>query len=238
LIPFRNSENRYLASSSKDGDIRIWDSVLGQTLRILTGHTQSVTCLRWGGSGLIYSGSQDRTIKVWRPSDVSFLLLLCHYLGTLAILKFDFDSLLVLQGILCRTLEGHGHWVNTMGLSTDYVMRTGPFDPADAELRQLGGPTQHDGIQSILHSIPVPLSKFNHSPLIKLPQRFPFAPSIIILPTSDCIVIPIITVSGLQKLALERYESVRGVGDERLVSGSDDFTMMLWTPEKDKKSIG
>lgn len=33
--------------------------------RILTGHTQSVTCLRWGGDGLLYSASQDRTIKVW-----------------------------------------------------------------------------------------------------------------------------------------------------------------------------
>lgn len=34
---------------------------------------------------------------------------------------------------MCRTLEGHGHWVNTMALSTDYVMRTGAFEPADAE---------------------------------------------------------------------------------------------------------
>lgn len=36
------------------------------------------------------------------------------------------------QGVLCRTLEGHGHWVNTMALNTDYVMRTGAFEPAEA----------------------------------------------------------------------------------------------------------
>ena len=36
--------------------------------------------------------------------------------------------------MLCRTLQGHGHWVNTMALSTDYVMRTGAFDPAKATL--------------------------------------------------------------------------------------------------------
>ena len=44
----------------------------------LTSHTMSVKCLKWGGSGLIYSASQDRTIKVWRTSD----------------------------GALCRTLQG------------------------------------------------------------------------------------------------------------------------------------
>lgn len=26
--------------------------------------------------------------------------------------------------MLCRTLEGHAHWVNTLALSTDYILRT------------------------------------------------------------------------------------------------------------------
>jgi WD40 repeat protein len=59
----------------------------------LTSHTMSVKCLKWGGGGLIYSASQDRTIKVWRTTD----------------------------GALCRTLQGHGHWVNVLALNTDYV---------------------------------------------------------------------------------------------------------------------
>lgn len=66
----RNPECRYLASSSKDCSIRIWDTVLGRYDKILTGHTQSVTCVKWGGDGLLYSSSQDRTIKVWRAKDV------------------------------------------------------------------------------------------------------------------------------------------------------------------------
>lgn len=36
--------------------------------------------------------------------------------------------------MLCRSLEGHGHWVTTLALSSDYVMRTGAFDPKDAEV--------------------------------------------------------------------------------------------------------
>ena len=42
------------------------------------------------------------------------------------------------QGVLCRTLQGHGHWVNTMALSTDYSLRTGAFDPADNTLSHRG----------------------------------------------------------------------------------------------------
>jgi len=33
------------------------------------------------------------------------------------------------DGILCRTFSGHAHWVNNIALSTDYVLRTGPFHP-------------------------------------------------------------------------------------------------------------
>merc|ERR1719300_1794823 len=78
----------------------------GQSVKVLTGHTASVTSVRWGGGGLLYTASQDRTIKVWRAAD----------------------------GSLCRTLQGHGHWVNVLALNTDYVMRTGAFDPKDAKV--------------------------------------------------------------------------------------------------------
>ncbi|XP_014244132.1 notchless protein homolog 1 isoform X2 [Cimex lectularius] len=152
--PFHsNPECRNFASSSKDGDIRIWDSALGKCIRILSNHTKSVTSLLWGGAGLIYSGSQDRTVKVWRAED----------------------------GILCRTLEGHAHWVNTLALNTDFVLRSGSF-----------------------------LLKNN-------------------VDTSDKI--------SMQRLAKIRFDEVCGHDGERLVSGSDDFTMFLWRPGTEKKPI-
>ena len=40
----------------------------------------------------------------------------------------------------------------------------------------------------------------------------------------------------LLKNAEQRYDSVRG-DNERLVSGSDDFTLFLWYPEKEKKCV-
>jgi ribosome assembly protein 4 len=97
---------RYLASSSKDATIKIWDTVLGTPLRTMSSHVRSVTCIRWGGSDLIYSSSQDGTVKVWRAGD----------------------------GVLCRTLQGHGMWVNFLALNVDYVLRTGAFDPSKASI--------------------------------------------------------------------------------------------------------
>ena len=44
--------------------------LLCKVVMVLSGHTHSVTGIKWGGEGLIYTASQDRTIKVWRAKDV------------------------------------------------------------------------------------------------------------------------------------------------------------------------
>ncbi|GIY33527.1 notchless protein homolog 1 [Caerostris extrusa] len=71
----RNGACRHIASASKDCTVRVWDVLMGHTLFVLSSHTGSVTCVRWGENGLIYSGSQDRTIKVFRGSDVRKIFL-------------------------------------------------------------------------------------------------------------------------------------------------------------------
>ncbi|KAL6129956.1 hypothetical protein ACLB2K_068338 [Fragaria x ananassa] len=137
---------RRFVSAGKDGDARIWDITLKKCVMSLTGHTLAITCVKWGGDGFIYTGSQDCTIKVWETT----------------------------QGKLIRELKGHGHWVNTLALSTEYVLRTGAYD--------------HTG------------KKQYSSP------------------------------EEMKKAALERYNKMKGKAPERLVSGSDDFTMFLWEP--------
>ncbi|KAL3828039.1 hypothetical protein ACJIZ3_016841 [Penstemon smallii] len=140
---------RRFVSASKDGDARIWDTTLKKCVICLTGHTLAITCVKWGGDGVIYTGSQDCTIKMWETT----------------------------QGKLIRELKGHGHWVNSLALSTEYVLRTGAFD--------------HTGKQ---YSSP----------------------------------------EEMKKVALERYNKTKGSVPERLVSGSDDFTMFLWEPAVSK----
>jgi len=135
-----------LASAGRDASIRIWDIIKSHTLFVLSGHTASVSALklyleilffkvtdiRWSGNDLIYSGSQvmfnkkhisihklkDRTIKVWRTND----------------------------GVLCRTLEGHAHWINTLASNVDYVLRIGSFSPEeDSKQKQISISNTHPG---------------------------------------------------------------------------------------------
>lgn len=70
-----NPDHPRLATASKDATVRVWDWKMKSTLMTLAGHTSAVTCVKWGGGnqhpqGVIYTASQDRTIKIWDPTKV------------------------------------------------------------------------------------------------------------------------------------------------------------------------
>jgi ribosome assembly protein 4 len=146
--------SRKFCSGSKDGTVKVWEAATRRHVCSMGSHSAGVTAVLWGGDGLIYSAARDCTINVWRAKD----------------------------GSMVRTLRGHGHWVNTMSLSTSYALKTGAFD--------------HKG------------------------QR----------PASD---------DQAKKAALDRYIEAKGgqTAPERLVTGSDDFTLCLWEPGRDKNAI-
>lgn len=161
--PLHVSTKPWLATGAKDSSIRLWDVRSGGCLKVLSSHTGPVMVLRWGGgsgehkSGVLYSGSRDRVVKVWDPED----------------------------GRLLQDLKGHAHWVNSLALNTDDVIRTGAFEH----------PYFDDG--------PVPT-----------------------------------TAEGRQARALERYKKrIETVGGEKLLSGSDDFTLFLWSPLVSRKPV-
>lgn len=60
-----NAPCRRFVTSSKDGDARIWDTALKKCVICLSGHTLAVTCVKWGGDGVIYTGyaSLDFTFR-------------------------------------------------------------------------------------------------------------------------------------------------------------------------------
>ncbi|CDY50395.1 BnaC09g28860D [Brassica napus] len=150
-------DGKHLVSGSKSGELCCWNPKKGELDgNPLTGqkkwipgiswepsppygHTLAVTCVKWGGDGIIYTGSQDCTIKMWETTQGRLILLYCVYF------MFCFFCL----------LYGHGHWVNSPALSTENE---------------------------------------------------------------------------------ERYNQAKGDSPERLVSGSDDFTMFLWEPSVSKQS--
>jgi ribosome assembly protein 4 len=89
-----------LASSSKDCTVRVWSTNQQKIDMVFSGHKGSVSCVKWGGTGFIYTASHDKTVKVWNVND----------------------------GTLAHTLNSHAHWVNHLALSTDFVLRTAYHD--------------------------------------------------------------------------------------------------------------
>ena len=106
------------ASSSKDYTIKVWNMMNGTCETTISGHLDSVECVKWGGTGLLYTCSRDRTIKVWA-----------------------IDGHGRNQQLLVRTLSGHAHRINSLALNCDYLLRTGccelakkaPTDPDEAK---------------------------------------------------------------------------------------------------------
>ena len=105
--------NPRLASASKDATVRIWNVTLQRVEMVLSGHKSSVSCVKWGGTGYIYTASHDKSVRVWKAAD----------------------------GTLAHSLGSHAHWVNHLALSTDFVLRTAYHDhtgqiPETAEARR------------------------------------------------------------------------------------------------------
>ena len=150
-----------LVTAGKDGLVKIWNVRTKKCEATLSGHLDSVECVKWGGEGLIYTASRDRTVKVWGAEEI--------VAGDRGV------------GKLVRTLTGHGHRVNCLALSSDYICRTGPFDHMCKKYA-----TEEEALES----------------------------------------------------AKERYRTFKGTADvERLVSGSDDFTLFLWHPTESKQPV-
>ena len=96
---YKNNEVTKFISTGKDGFLKLWNASTGKIILSTAAHEQSITKTIWSGENIIYTCSEDQTVKI-----------------------FD-ENLNHLQ-----TLIGHSHWINTMALNTEYILRTGCYD--------------------------------------------------------------------------------------------------------------
>lgn len=143
-------------STGKDGFLKLWNGNTGKIILSTAAHEQSITKTIWSGENIIYTCSEDQTVKI-----------------------FD-ENLNHLQ-----TLIGHSHWINTMALNTEYILRTGCFD--------------YDNIKGS--------------------DYYQFAEKIKALNLKE----KIVHAEKRYKLFKQKINS-----SEKLVTGSDDNTLILW----------
>ncbi|KAF9475687.1 hypothetical protein BDN70DRAFT_813655 [Pholiota conissans] len=90
-----SSDNKHIVSGSRDHTIRVWDASTGEELKVLKGHSSSVSSVAFSSDNndnkWIVSGSYDKTVRVWDAS----------------------------MGEESKALEGHNSLVSTFTFSSD-----------------------------------------------------------------------------------------------------------------------
>jgi WD40 repeat protein len=100
VYSFSVLKNGYLASSSQDQTIKIWNANNGSLIRTLTGHTDRISSLSVLENGFLASASQDLTIKIWDPNNASLIRNITGH-------NYEVTSLAVLQSgyLACGSLQ-------------------------------------------------------------------------------------------------------------------------------------
>ena len=162
---YKDNEVTKFISTGKDGFLKLWNATTGKIILSTAAHEQSITKSIWSGENIIYTCSEDQTVKI-----------------------FD-EELNHIQ-----TLLGHSHWINTMALNTEYILRTGCYD--------------YDNIKGS--------------------DYYQFSENIKKLSLKD----KILHAEKRYKLFRQKINS-----SEKLVTGSDDNTLILWDRVQSSKPL-
>jgi len=140
-LPFKNG---YVASASADKTVNVWDSLTWTSIQRYTSHTGFVNSLDQIDNDTMVSGSDDKTIRIWKIStgetlniinvnavvnvvrvfSIEYKQIVCGNVGTSNNLKiYNYNT-----GDLIQTLSGHTSTVNSIEILSEQCMASGGGD--------------------------------------------------------------------------------------------------------------
>ena len=105
-------------------------------------------CLLWNTTALKQCAGWARYVGQAREKELQ---------GLEALGKVGAENIVLQDGHLEKSLKGHGHWVNTLALSTEAALRTGAFDHTGS------APTEPEEAKAKALQRWVPLSQYDAS---------------------------------------------------------------------------
>ncbi|KAG8741004.1 hypothetical protein FRC10_003463 [Ceratobasidium sp. 414] len=101
----------------------------------LSGHASAILCAAFSPTGnLLATGSGDNNARLWNLDTETPSHTLSGHKGWVLCVEWEPTERKLAtgghdgQGRLLHTLKDHAHWVTTLALNTDFVLRTGPYD--------------------------------------------------------------------------------------------------------------
>jgi WD40 repeat protein len=135
--------NGYVASSSNDGTVNIWNPNTWASIRVYNGHTDKLFGLDQIDSDTMLSGSQDGTVQIWKIStgetinsiNVSTTVFSVRVLLNSNLIACGIDSrndslriYNYITGDLVKTLYGHSSFVSTVEILNEKFIASASLD--------------------------------------------------------------------------------------------------------------
>ncbi|XP_041097194.1 notchless protein homolog 1 [Polyodon spathula] len=239
---------KYLASGSGDTTVRFWDLNTETPHFTATGHKHWVLSIAWSPDGKkLASGCKNSQIFIWDPNTgqqigkvlaghTKWITYLCweplhlnpecRYLASAskdcAIRIWD-----TALGKCDKILTGHVQSVTCVKWGGDGLLYSSSQDRTIKVWRAQDG-VMCRTLQGHAHWVNTMALSTDY-----VLRTGAFEPAEATVNLQDMRG----SLDELKEKALQRYNNLRGQGPERLVSGSDDFTLFLWTPAEEKKPL-